>query len=78
MMLCYIDIGHGDSSSKNLPTRVKDLPLISQVSCGSSHTIVVARDGKTVWSFGSGDSGTRFFKVLSSKKVEIPYTAKKE
>lgn len=50
--------GHGDSASKNLPTKVKYLPPVDQVACGSSHTVVVSKDGKTVWSFGSGDAGT--------------------
>lgn len=27
------------------------------MACGSAHTIVVSRDGKSVWSFGSGDNG---------------------
>ena len=50
--------GHGDSASKNMPTKVKDLPPVDHVACGSSHTVVVSKDGKTVWSFGSGDAGS--------------------
>lgn len=49
--------GHGDSNSKNLPTCVKDVSGVGQVACGSSHTIAVSQDGKTVWSFGGGDNG---------------------
>lgn len=30
---------------------------MGSVSCGSSHTIAVSKDGKIVWSFGSGESG---------------------
>ena len=50
--------GHGDSNGKNLPTMVKDVSGIGQVACGSSHTIIVSQDGRTVWSFGGGDNGT--------------------
>ncbi|XP_052792637.1 probable E3 ubiquitin-protein ligase HERC1 isoform X2 [Mya arenaria] len=53
----YGRLGHGDSASKNLPTKVKDLPPLDHVACGSSHTVAVSKDGKTVWSFGSGDAG---------------------
>ncbi|KAL4227433.1 putative E3 ubiquitin-protein ligase herc1 [Mactra antiquata] len=53
----YGRLGHGDSSSKNLPTKVKDLSPVCHVACGSSHTVVLSRDCKTLWSFGSGDSG---------------------
>ena len=28
-----------------------------QVSCGASHTLALGDDGKTLWSFGSGDLG---------------------
>ena len=51
------ELGHGDSNSKNLPTLVKDLSNVGQVSCGSSHTIAVSQDGRTIWSFGGGDNG---------------------
>ncbi|KAL3866609.1 hypothetical protein ACJMK2_043893 [Sinanodonta woodiana] len=53
----YGRLGHGDSSSKSLPTKVKDLSGVGQVACGSSHTLAVSADGKTVWSFGGGDNG---------------------
>ncbi|KAH3837497.1 hypothetical protein DPMN_110888 [Dreissena polymorpha] len=53
----YGRLGHGDSASKNLPTKVKDLPPLDHVACGSSHTVAVSKDGKTIWSFGSGDAG---------------------
>ncbi|KAI8481810.1 putative E3 ubiquitin-protein ligase herc1, partial [Branchiostoma belcheri] len=53
----YGRLGHGDSNSKNLPTLVKDITNAGQVVCGSSHTIVVSQDGRTVWSFGGGDNG---------------------
>lgn len=40
-----------------MPTIVADLKDVGQVACGSSHTLVVSRDGRTVWSFGSGENG---------------------
>jgi E3 ubiquitin-protein ligase HERC1 len=36
---------------------VKDIGEVGQVACGSVHTVAVSQDGKTVWSFGSGDNG---------------------
>lgn len=51
------DAGQSDSQSRNLPTLVKDISGVGQVACGSSHTIAVAQDGRTVWSFGGGDNG---------------------
>ncbi|XP_033110692.1 probable E3 ubiquitin-protein ligase HERC1 [Anneissia japonica] len=53
----YGRLGHGDSNSKNCPTLVKDISSVGQVICGSSHTIAVSQDGRTVWSFGGGDNG---------------------
>ncbi|KAL4617326.1 putative E3 ubiquitin-protein ligase HERC1 [Arapaima gigas] len=50
-------LGHSDSHSRNVPTLVKDISGVGQVACGSSHTIAVAQDGRTVWSFGGGDNG---------------------
>ncbi|XP_067888501.1 probable E3 ubiquitin-protein ligase HERC1 isoform X5 [Heterodontus francisci] len=50
-------LGHSDSHSRNLPTLVKDMSSVGQVACGSSHTIAVSQDGRTVWSFGGGDNG---------------------
>ncbi|XP_072310878.1 probable E3 ubiquitin-protein ligase HERC1 isoform X3 [Eucyclogobius newberryi] len=50
-------LGHSDSQSRNVPTLVKDVSSVGQVACGSSHTIAVAQDGRTVWSFGGGDNG---------------------
>ena len=37
---------------------VKDIGEVGQVACGSVHTVALSQDGKTVWSFGSGDNGT--------------------
>lgn len=51
------DAGQSDSQSRNMPTLVKDISGVGQVACGSSHTIAVAQDGRTVWSFGGGDNG---------------------
>ncbi|XP_053573266.1 probable E3 ubiquitin-protein ligase HERC1 isoform X7 [Bombina bombina] len=50
-------LGHGDSNSRNIPTVVKDISNVGEVSCGSSHTIALSKDGRTVWSFGGGDNG---------------------
>ena len=49
--------GHGDSNGKNVPTLVKEISQVGQVACGSSHTIAVSLDGRSVWSFGAGDNG---------------------
>ena len=40
-----------------MPTLVKDVDTGGQVACGSAHTLCVSKDGRTVWSFGSGDNG---------------------
>ena len=77
MIICFtLFTGHGDSNSKNLPTKVKDLPPVGQVSCGSAHTLVVSRDNKTVWSLicftlytGHGDSNS---KNLPTKVKDLP------
>ncbi|KAL8615071.1 hypothetical protein ACOMHN_013605 [Nucella lapillus] len=53
----YGRLGHGDKSSCNTPRLVKDIGEVGQVACGSVHTVAVSQDGKTVWSFGSGDNG---------------------
>nr|XP_033775643.1 probable E3 ubiquitin-protein ligase HERC1 isoform X2 [Geotrypetes seraphini] len=50
-------LGHGDSNSRNIPTLIKDISNVGEVSCGSSHTIALSKDGRTVWSFGGGDNG---------------------
>ncbi|XP_072108525.1 probable E3 ubiquitin-protein ligase HERC1 isoform X1 [Mobula birostris] len=50
-------LGHSDSHSRNLPALVKDISGVGQVACGSSHTLAVSQDGRTVWSFGGGDNG---------------------
>lgn len=50
-------LGHGDSNGRHVPTLVKDLTDVGSVACGSSHTLAVSKDGRTVWSFGSGENG---------------------
>lgn len=50
-------LGHGDTTGRQIPTLVRDLTNVGSVACGSAHTLAVAKDGKTVWSFGSADSG---------------------
>lgn len=57
VVLFLLCAGHSDSQSRNTPTLVKDISGVGQVVCGSSHTIAVAQDGRTVWSFGGGDNG---------------------
>lgn len=52
--------GHGDNNSRNIPVQVKDVSNVSQVACGSAHTVCVSIDGAIVWSFGSGDNGNLF------------------
>ena len=55
LLLCS---GHGDKNSCSTPRLVKDIGEVGQVACGSVHTVALSQDGKTVWSFGSGDNGT--------------------
>ncbi|XP_043943342.1 probable E3 ubiquitin-protein ligase HERC1 [Protopterus annectens] len=50
-------LGHSDSQSRNVPTLVRDISNAGQVVCGSSHTVVLSQDGRTLWSFGDGDHG---------------------
>lgn len=56
-MLLMCIVGHGDSNSKNFPTRVHDIGPVGLVTCGSAHTLALSQDGKQVWSFGGGDNG---------------------
>lgn len=67
-------LGHGDSNSRHIPTLVTDLTNVGSVACGSSHTLVVSRDGSTVWSFGSGENGKlghgEIAKVYRPKVIE--------
>lgn len=51
------NVGHGDSNTLNVPTRVRQIEDVAQVACGSSHTLALTTDGR-VWSFGGGDHGT--------------------
>lgn len=57
MSMTLVFLGHGDSNSRNIPMLVKDISNVGEVSCGSSHTIALSKDGRTVWSFGGGDNG---------------------
>lgn len=67
-------LGHGDSNGCHIPTLVRDLSDVGSVACGSAHTLVLSKGGKTVWSFGSGDSGRlghgEIAKVYRPKVVE--------
>ncbi|XP_076258464.1 putative E3 ubiquitin-protein ligase HERC1 isoform X2 [Rhynchophorus ferrugineus] len=66
--------GHGDNTSRHIPTMVVDLVDVGQVSCGSSHTLAVSKDGKIVWSFGNGENGKlghgEIAKVFKPKVIE--------
>ena len=53
----YGRLGTGDGQSKYTPSLVKDLADVGAVSCGCSHTLVLSKDKKTIWSFGSGEGG---------------------
>nr|CAH7744976.1 unnamed protein product [Callosobruchus chinensis] len=67
-------LGHGENNARYTPAFVADLSDVGQVACGSSHTLVVSADGKTVWSFGSGDNGKlghgEIAKVYRPKVIE--------
>lgn len=67
-------MGHGDNNARHVPTLVADIKDVGTVSCGSSHTLAVSKDGKTVWSFGSGESGKlghgEIVKVYRPKAIE--------
>ncbi|XP_019763936.2 probable E3 ubiquitin-protein ligase HERC1 isoform X1 [Dendroctonus ponderosae] len=67
-------LGHGDYVARHVPTLVAGLTDVGQVACGSSHTLVVSADGKTVWSFGSGENGKlghgEIAKVCKPKVIE--------
>ena len=40
-----------------MPVQVNEVINAGQVACGFNHTLVVARDGTTVWSFGAAENG---------------------
>lgn len=65
-------LGHGDSNSRNIPTLVKDISNVGEVSCGSSHTITLSKDGRTVWSFGGGDNGEPAFSETPARRETGP------
>ncbi|XP_054287973.1 probable E3 ubiquitin-protein ligase HERC1 [Macrosteles quadrilineatus] len=50
-------LGHGDGNGRNVPTLVRDINGVGSASCGAAHTLALSSDGRTVWSFGSGDQG---------------------
>ena len=56
MYVC-VCAGHGNTSTQKTPTKVQNIGAVRQVACGAAHTLALAMDGVTVWSFGSGDSG---------------------
>ncbi|KAK9884642.1 hypothetical protein WA026_007479 [Henosepilachna vigintioctopunctata] len=67
-------LGHGDGNGRLIPTLVSSLSDVGSVACGSSHTLVVSKDGKSVWSFGSGENGKlghgEIAKVFRPKLIE--------
>jgi len=50
-------LGHGDTNGRPVPTLVRDISGVGSVACGNAHTLALSSDGRTVWSFGSGDNG---------------------
>lgn len=36
---------------------MRDINGVGSASCGAAHTLALSSDGRTVWSFGSGDQG---------------------
>jgi len=50
-------LGHGNVHRYKVPTKVEVIGSVKQVACGEAHTLALSTDGKTVWSFGSGDLG---------------------
>ncbi len=52
-----------------MPTLVKDISGVGQVSCGSAHTLALSLDGRTVWSFGSGDNGGWYSDLSLEKRL---------
>lgn len=50
-------LGHGDCNGRDIPTLVRDISDVGSAVCGSAHTLVLSKDGKTVWSFGFGGAG---------------------
>ena len=68
--MLFIYLGLGDSTSRNVPTLVRDISGVGQVVCGSAHTLALSADGRTVWSFGSGKSSS-FSRIF---KGNLPYT----
>ena len=50
----HLPPGHGDNNSRYSPSLVRGVGGVGSVVCGSTHTLALAADGRTVWSFGSG------------------------
>lgn len=53
----YGRLGLGDALQRAVPVQVNEIVNAGQVACGFNHTLVVARDGSTVWSFGAAENG---------------------
>ena len=51
----YVGQGYLDSDSI-APTKL-NIEKISKISCGTSHTLLLSADKKTVWAFGNNDYG---------------------
>jgi alpha-tubulin suppressor-like RCC1 family protein len=69
-------LGTKDYNIRNTPTKIETLENIIDVSCGSSHSVVLRNDGKV---FSFGDNGVKFIikirmvnLVLVTRLIETP------
>ena len=53
----YGRLGLGDALQRSTPVQVPEIVDAGQVACGFNHTLVLSRDGATVWSFGAAENG---------------------
>ena len=50
-------MGLGDALQRSVPVQLPEITDAGQVCCGFNHTLVLSRDGSTVWSFGAAENG---------------------
>jgi len=53
----YGRLGLGDALQRAVPVQVPEITDAGMVACGFNHTLVLSRDGSTVWSFGAAENG---------------------